>query len=140
MIKNHRYLALSLQNYFTKKELNEIKYQEKLLKKIIIDFMSMEHYTMKEFMKNYLDIIVYEQQYVLKNKRTKEQEQKFYEEQKFNFVDTLLENEDKREDTEEVKENVEQNKEKVKQISFDFPISDLDEARIVREFNTLEDN
>ena len=59
---------------------------------------------------------------------------------KFGLLLKLLENEDKREDTEEVKENVEQNKEKVKQISFDFPISDLDEARIVREFNTLEDN
>jgi len=139
LIKKYRYLALSITNYFTKKEINEKKYQEKLLKKLIIDLMSIQHYTMKDFMKNYLDIILYEQKYALKNKRTKQEEKKFFEEQKFNFVDTLLENEEQREDTEEVKENVEQNKEKVKKISFDFPISDLDEARIVKEFNELQD-
>lgn len=139
MIKNYRYLGLSIQNYFTRKEIDEKNMQEKLLKKTIIEFMEMEHYTMKEFMTNYLDIVEYERKYMLKNKRTKEDEKKFYEEQKFNFVDTLLENEQQRQDTEEVKENVEQNKEKVKKMTFDFPISDLDEARIVKEFNELQD-
>lgn len=139
MIKNFSYLSLCIQNYFTFKEIKENRYQEKLLQKLIIDFMNIEHYSIKDFMKNYLDIVEYERKYSLANKKTKQEENQFFKEQKFNFVDTLLEDEEQRENTEQIKENVEANKEKVKKIMFDFNITEADEERIVREFNELKD-
>lgn len=139
MIKNYKYLGVSILNYYNKDEIKKYRLCEKYLKKIVFELMSIKHNSIIQLMKNYLDIVQYEMNYVQYNKMTKELLEKYYKEQKFNFVDTLVENEKQQEKAEEFKERVDANKDRVKKMTFDFKIDELDELRIVKEFNELED-